>query len=218
MLSSSQLAEHLKLSKGRVSQLVGDGTLAGCYEGSGRQRRFDVPKVLAALNRGLDPAQMLGNGAKTKRVIRALQAGQAVAEPQDDDQDAAPVARRPASLLDGAALPQKDPDRYEMARAARAEEDLRTARLRNGREEGQYVLAVEVARDVSQAIGQEVREVETFLRDVARVLADKMQVDFKVARQILMEGWRDHRKGRAEILAGTAAATDLTEAEQQENI
>ena len=104
------------------------------------------------------------------------------------------------------------------AQAAKAEEDLRAMRLRNGREEGLYVLATEVSREVSQAIGQEVREVETYLRDVARTLADKLSVDFKTARQILMDGWREHRKGRSDAMTVDADLAQLSDAERAANI
>lgn len=212
-MRASELAAALNLSKGRISQLVADDTLKGCYHGDGRNRVFDLEKCALAMKRGLDAGQMLGNGAKTKARIREIAS-----------ESPSPEISRPASRgqsqppREGGALAANDLDRYELARTAKAEEDLRTARLRNGREEGQYVLTAEVAREVARAIGQEVREVETFIRDSARVLADQMNVDFKTARQILLDGWRKHRGARAEALGQEAEAAQLTPAEREADI
>jgi hypothetical protein len=210
-MRASELAAALNLSKGRISQLVADDTLKGCYQGDGRARIFDLDKCAAALQRGLDRGQMLGNGAKTKARIRDIVAA-------TDDLPMSAASRALPAPRDGSELQKGDQDRYDMARAARAEEDLRAMRLKNGRDEGQYVLASEVSREVARAIGQEVREVESYIRETARMLADQMGVDFKAARQIMMDGWRKHRGDRAEVLVQAAAAAQMSDAEFEADI
>lgn len=209
-LNATQLAERLGVTKGRVSQYVSAGQLNGCYEGDGRDRRFDLDKCLAALRRGLDPAQMLGNGAQTRRTIAGLQ------HEGGEDRSPAPAVDR-SSRRDGR-LPDGDADRYELARAAKAEEDLRAMRLRNGRDEGLYVLASEVERATVKMLSQELSEMESVLREGARGVADKLGVDFRTVRQILTDVWREHRAKRSAALGASAASSDMTAAEQDADI
>ena len=163
-----------------------------------------MAKVKAALGRSLDPGQMLGNGAETKRNLANL-------EPE------LPVAPkvRPRSDTE---LPQRDPDRYELARTLSMEEDARRKRRTNLLDEGTFVLAAEVEQQVTRAIGQEVREFETVMRDGARRIADKLGVDFLVARKLLMDVWREHRAGRADVLAEVSVASAMTEAEKEQDV
>lgn len=215
-MRASELAAALDLSKGRISQLVADGTLNGCYQGEGRSRVFDPQKCAAALKRSLDPGQLLGNGASTKRRIQDLLSGDSVDDDVEAEADLPPI--RGARPRDGSPLKPADLDRYELARAAKAEEDLRAMRLKNGRDEGQYVLASEVAREVSRAIGQEIREVETYIRDTARLVADQMGVDFKLVRQVMLDAWRKHRGARAEDLTKQAEKAEMSPTEREANI
>lgn len=216
-MRASELADALGLSKGRISQLVSGGTLDGCYRGDGRDRVFDLEACAKALNKKLDPGQMLGNGAETKRRLRELDR---VSAPAFELPLAPPVRSRPApsAPAEGGALTPEDPDRYELARTAKAEQELRGMMLKNGREEGQYVLASEVGREVAGAIAQEVREVETFIGDAARALADQLGVDFKAARQIMRDGWRNHRGNRAAVLTEQAETAEMTAEEIEADI
>lgn len=203
-ISATDLASALNLSKGRVSQFVSAGKLDGCFHGDGRSRRFDLDKVKVALGRSLDKGQMLGNGAKTRKAIASLDQGGSVED--------APPRRK-----DGV-LPDRDPDRYELARTQKAEEELRRLRRQNEQDEGTLVLASEVERQVAKVLGQEIAEVETVLREGARAIADQLAVDFKSARKILVDTWRAHRKGRTERLDVSADAADLTDAERSADI
>lgn len=215
LVSSSELAAKLSVSKGRISQYVSEGKLTGCWSGDGRARRFDLAKVCEALGKNLDLAQMMGNGSGTRRAISTLRDGL----PSEDGEDEAPaVAPRAKSQRESGELRRDDDDRYNLARAARAEEDLRAARLRNGREEGLYVLASEVELQMARILGQEIAEMEAVLRDGARGIADRMGVDFRTARQILLDTWRSHRANRSTTLATEAGSTPATDAEQAEDI
>lgn len=207
-LSTTHLAQRLNLSKGRISQYVAAGKLEGCYEGSGRDRVFDLAKVAEALGRKLDIGQMTGNGLKTRRALRGIE-GQAEPRPSPETQDA---PRR-----DGP-LPLTDPDRLELAKIATAEENLRRIRRDNEAAEGHFVLASEVERQVARTLAQEIAEVETVLRDGARAIADQLGVDFKAARKVLIDHWRAHRKARTVALEAEAAGAEMTEAETAADI
>jgi transcriptional regulator with XRE-family HTH domain len=210
MLSATDLAKALNVSKARVSQWTTDGDLLkGCFSGTGRARRYDLARVASALGRTLDQGQMMGNGAATRRAIQAL------ADDDDDGPgDAAPAQRiRPDSEL-----PRGDLARYEMARTQKAEEEARRLRRTNAEAEGTFVLASEVSRVAAKAMAQEVAEFDGVLRDAARKAADLLGVDFKVLRKILQDHWRAHRAGRTQQLGAAAEAAGLSETERAEDI
>lgn len=207
-LTATGLAEQLGLSKGRISQLVADGRLDGCYSGEGRARRFDLGACVEALNRKLDPGQMLGNGAETKRRIAELDLG------EDDEDDSQPTGA-PARKSD--TLAPRDPDRYELARIQKVEEEARRLRRANAEADGTMVLAATVRRQVARQIGQEVAEFETVLRDAARRVADRLGVDYRTVRQVLIDSWRDHRGARATKLAEQAGDARFDQDEVDQN-
>lgn len=206
LLSATDLAGELGVSKARVSQYVSEGKLDGCFSGEGRDRRFDLGKVAARLNRTLHPGQLLGNGAGTKQALRQISAA--------TDEDAPP--RRPAR--DGGVLPDADPDRYELARIQKVEEEARRLRRMNAEAEGAYVLAAQAQLETTRLVAQEIAEFETVLREGARKIADELHVDFKAARQILMRSWREHRSARTAALQGQAAEATMSDAEKAEDI
>lgn len=193
-MNTTELAKELDLSKGRISQLVSAGKLEGCFEGDGRARRFDLDKVREALKQRLDPGQMMGNGRGTKKRIADGAAGTSERK------------------RDGVLAPQ-DPDRYEMARTQKAEEEARTLRRRNQEAEGTLVLAQRAEQVTARLVAQEIAEFEGVLSRGARAIADKMGVDFKAARQILIDLWREHRHGRATHHAQAADQAKLTDDE-----
>jgi excisionase family DNA binding protein len=217
LMTASELARVLNVSRARVGQYVTEGKLNGCFLGDGRARRFDLDKVAAALGRGLHPGQMLGNGAQTRKAIADL------ATP-------APTMYRPVritpapSLGDGGEAGQpegrgegrgddSEAAKYETARTAKAEEEVRKLRRQNAEAEGQFVLASEVERATARMLAQEVAEFEAMLRTSARAVADKLGLDAKAVRAIFMETWRDHRSSRATALDVQAAQADLTDDE-----
>lgn len=211
-VTATELAALLTVSKARVSQYVAEGKLKGCYTGDGRARRFDVELCRRALSGRLDAAQMMGNGADTRRALRDL------AEMADGDADAVPKQGEPKPQSFDGRLNPTDPDRYELARADKAEQDARKARRDNEREEGNWVLAAEVERQTARLMAREVGGFETVLRDGARVVADQLGVDFRVVRQLLMQTWRQHRTERAGSLDRDAQAEVMTDAERAEDI
>ncbi len=202
-MNSVGLARQLGLSKGRISQLVAQGALDGCYEGEGRGRRFDLERVAKALNLRLDPGQMLGNGAKTKAALRAIEA---------------PEAAIPAKAPREGGLAPADDDTYQMTRTAKMAEELRRLKRQNELEEGTLVLAAEVERQVAKVLRQEVAEVEDMIREAARAVADRLGVDFRAARQIMVETWRSHRAKRSTALDAAAEDAVMTEAEVAQDI
>lgn len=207
MLSASQLADRLGVTRARVSQYVSEGKLDGCFQGAGRDRRFDLAKVQSALSQRLDPGQMLGNGRATRAALDRI------LDPADDD---LPPRTTERPRHDGALHP-RDPDRYELARIQKVEEEARQLRRRNQEAEGTLVLAGEAARQSARLLAQEVAEFEAVLRDGARRVADELGVDFKRARALLTEAWRAHRQARADQLAQQAETARPTEAEKAED-
>ncbi|MDK8874695.1 hypothetical protein [Paracoccus sp. SSJ] len=203
-LNTTELAARLAVSKARISQYVSEGKLEGCYTGDGRGRRFDLEKVAHALGRKLHPGQMLGNGAATRDALRDLG--------NDDLQPAAPRPRTDA------ALPVGDPDRYEMARTLKAEEEARRLRRQNMAEERTWVLAEEVERHTARAMTQEIAQFETMLRDAARAVADQFGLDFRSVRKVLMDEWRRYRAARSSQLGDQAQTTAMTPDEQEADV
>lgn len=202
-VTATQLALHLGCSKARVSQYVAEGKLDGCYEGDGRARRFDLASVAQRLNRTLDAGQMLGNGADTKKAIRQIMVGNA-------DGAVPEGATKPRPRSSAMELPDNDPDRYELARTMKVEQEARRLLKQNELEEGSLVLASEAARQTAKLLGQEIAEFEQFLREAARRQADTMGIDYKAARQVLMTAWREHRSRRAVKLVEDASASTMT--------
>ncbi len=208
-VSSSELAQRLNLSKGRISQYVSEGKLDGCFSGDGRARRFDPDLVAKALSRGLDKGQMLGNGLTTRRAIRSMQA--------EDGAEPALPEQKPTAKRDGR-LDDDDVDQMELVKIATANENLRRLRRDNELSDGNYVLASEVERAVARVVAQEVANFETVLREGARAIADQLGVDFKAARKILIDMNREHRKGRTRALEDQAEGAIHTEAEKAADI
>lgn len=194
-MNTTELAKELGVTKGRISQYVSKGKLDGCYTGDGRARRFNIEKVRAALDHRLDPGQMLGNGAGTKERIR------------DQQPASAPPREGPLS--------QRDPDRYELARIQKVEEEARRLRRQNLLDEGSVVLADNAAREAARALSKELAQIEDLLKRGARSLADELGVDFKQARKVLLDLWREHRARRAEALKEEADTADLSEADRE---
>lgn len=208
-LNATELAARLNLSKGRISQLVSEGRLEGCFSGDGRSRRYDPEMVALKLKGSLDQGQMLGNGAATSKAISDVLAGGSGETP----------AQKPASgkSSDGA-LPESDDDGYRMARQAKLSEEVRRIRRQNELDEGTMVLASEVERQVEKVLGQEIAQVEEMLRTGARAVADKFGVDFRAVRQILLEVWRAQRQVRSVGLDEQADAAEMSDAEKAADI
>lgn len=207
-LNATELAARLKLSKGRISQLVSEGRLDGCFSGDGRSRRYDPDLVAQRLRGSLDQGQALGNGAKTSAAISEMLA----AIPADD-----PVSRVALKPSDGA-LPDDDNDGYRMARQAKLAEEVRRIRRQNELDEGTMVLVGEVERQVGRVLRQEIAQVEEALRTGARAVADRLGVDFRAVRQILLEVWRAQRQTRSDVLGGMADEAGPTETETAADI
>jgi hypothetical protein len=204
VVNGSELARLLGVTKGRVSQLAAAGKLEGCYTGDRRDRRYDPDKVAQALRVRLDPGQRLGNGARTQVAIGDILA-RGVESPS------------PPPPSDGA-LPDGDRDSYELHRKAKLTEEVRRLRRQNALEEGTLILASEVERHVTKLLRQELAQIEDMLRTAARSVADRLGVDFRQTRQILIDTWRTQRHGRAEVLAEQADGADLSEEEMAADI
>jgi len=207
-LNATELAARLNLSKGRISQLVSEGRLEGCFSGDGRSRRYDPEMVAQKLRGSLDQGQALGNGAKTRAAISDM-----LATPPADS----PAPRAASKPSDGA-LPEDDSDGYRLARQAKLSEEVRRIRRQNELDEGTMVLVSEVDRQVAKVLRQEIAEVEEAMRTGARAVADKLGVDFRAVRHILLEVWRAQRQTRSDVLGDMAEAATPTETEAAADI
>lgn len=196
-LTATALATELGLSRGRISQMVTAGQLDGCFEGDGRARRFDLTRAQSKLKGSLDQGQMLGNGAKTKERL---------------------TSNKPKLATKTAPTPHEEPSEYEKARTLKAVEEARKLQRNNAVEEGRYLLAAEVSRQVQGQIHQEIAEFESALRDGARIIADELDVDFKTVRKLLVDHWRSHRAKRVKVLETQSEGSDKTSDEVQEDI
>ena len=218
-LTNAALAKEIGVTAGRVSQWKSEGKLEGCFSGVGRNLRYDLERVRAALGRTLDAGQMLGNGAATRKALRSVPADLVEAAPASPITPAAEIPTNAAALA-ASLLPPPSTD-YELARTRKAVEEARRLERQNQVEEGAYLLASEVDLLVARALGREVAQFETVLRNGARAIADRLGVDYREARAILLELWRAHRTERASELtaeAETASAAGLSEAEAAADI
>jgi len=223
-LTNAALAKEIGVTAGRVSQWKSEGKLEGCFSGVGRNLRYDLERVRAALGRTLDAGQMLGNGAATRKALRSAPADLPEAAPVEAAPAVpiTPTAELPsnATALAASLLPPPSTD-YELARTRKAVEEARRLERQNQVEEGAYLLASEVDLLVARALGREVAQFETVLRNGARAIADRLGVDYREARAILLELWRAHRTERASELtaeAEAASAAGLSEAEAAADI
>jgi len=211
-MNATQLANELGLDRSRISQLVAQGRLNGCYHGAGKQRVFDPAKCAAALEVKLDRLQMMGNGRDTRAALRTMAEKHREAEPAaaDPPPDVQKIPPGQPDLFDA--------ERYEIARTQKVEEEARRLRRMNAEAEGHYLLASDVSLQVRAQLAQEIKEFESVLRDGARAIADQMGVDFKTARQILVDRWRAHRAGRSDRARAVAESAEKTQAEIDEDI
>lgn len=208
-MNATQLADALSVSKARISQLVADGTLDGCWQWSGRRRVFDPRKAAHVLERKLDLGQQLGNGAAAEAARRRLLEG------ADETGGEPPPDERPR---DGGRLRDEDEDGYRLARTLEVQEKARRLRRQNLEDEGRYVLADHAAREARRLMAAEISGFETVIREGARAVADELGVDAKRVRAVLRGTWRKHRSERAESLKGEAGAATMTETETAEDI
>jgi hypothetical protein len=204
-VTATELAKVLGKSTARISQYVSGGQLEGCFTGTGRNRRFDLEKCAEALGRRLDPGQMLGNGASTKKALKEITAQSEVLDP-------------PPRPSDGP-LPASDPTGIALIHLQTKQEDLRTKRRKNAQEEGLYCLASQVSTEVQRQIAQEISGFESvMLRDGARRIADEFGLDFKEVRKELRQIWRNYRDRRSKEKLDEASSAELNEEEVREDI
>ena len=201
-LNTTTIAERLGYHKSRISQLVANGTLDGCFEGDGRRRRFDLELVTKRLNGEIHPGQAMGNGSEQAARRRDLL-------------DGVPIAPEVEAKSDGS-LPRDDQDRYRLAKLAISEEDLKKRRRENALADGTAVYRREVERNVGKMIGAEVVAFENTLRGMARMIADQFDLDFKSVNSVCKQIARDYRIERSKKLGAIAASTTHQEGEPTE--
>lgn len=207
MITASELAKTLGISRQRVHQLVQAGKLDGCFSGDGSMRRFDLAKSADALGKRLDPGQLMGNGAATKAAIRDLATASLTSLP---DEPGAPSEARAANSM--------DPDSYEAVRIQKTKAEARRLSRQNAEAEGHYVLASAAAQATARLVAHEISKFQMALDRGSRIAADKLGLDYKSLRTIMREALRDHRTERSLALEEEAAIAEMTEIEKAEDI
>lgn len=203
--STTELATEFNVTKGRVSQWVAEGKLNGCYEGDGRDRRFDVAKCAAALGMNRDLGQSIGNGMDVTRRIAAINAAGEPGEIDLGELEENPPDDEPQAWVDLAAK----------ARVITERERAREALRKSAAAAGRFVLKSEVAAAVSGQISRLIGEIErTFFREVAAALADELGIETAQAKAILQRTWREHRATAASNAMDEAEAAGPSEAEE----
>lgn len=211
MITASELARTLGISRQRVRQYVQAGKLDGCFSGDGSLRRFDLAKSAEALGKRLDPGQLMGNGAATKAVLNKIQTKDSLpAKPLTEPKLNSEQGSEPTSV--------PDPESYESWRTEKAKEETRRLRRQNAEAEGHYVLASAVAQATAKLISREISEFQMALDRGARIAADKLGVDYRTLRMIMRDSLRDHRTDRAVDLHVEAENSTMSEMEQAEDI
>lgn len=211
MITASELAKTLGISRQRVHQYVQAGKLDGCFSGDGTLRRFDLAKSAEALGKRLDPGQLMGNGAATKAVLNQIQT--------KDSPPAKPLTETRLNSEQGSApMTGPDPDSYESWRTEKAKEEARRLRRQNAEAEGHYVLASAAAQATARLVAHEISKFQMALDCGSRIAADKLGVDYRVLRIIMRDAVRDHRTERSAALEIEAERAEPTEAELAEDI
>lgn len=197
--TAKELAGALSVSKSRVSQMVAEGKLAGCFTGEGRQRRFDPVKAARALNMTTDFGQSLGNGSAGRAARAEILGG-------------TPPDAKPDTVL-----PRHDPDTAALLQEQIKAEDLKTKRRRNAQEDGTAILASAAAAQITAAIAQINADIAQMLNQAARTIADEFDVDFSAAKATLKRVHREHREKQAALAAKRAGAATFTSDEKAAN-
>ncbi len=201
-ITTTQLAAKMNLSKGRISQLVKQGVFDGCFTGEGRARRFNLAQCLVAYGDKTDVRQGSGNAEKTHAAVEQIQSG-------------LDFEGSGGAGLQGGQKPQKDnvSQRLNLARARK--EEMQAARLeREERVElGAWVRADEAASAARRQMAKEIAIFEGVVKDMARFVADKNALNFKVVRADMMKILRDARTRRAGELEDTAVVEEVQKKE-----
>lgn len=184
-VSAAELARRLGYSRQRISQLVQEGALEGAYTGEGRARRFDVAAVVAALSLRLDVTQVSGNGALHALRRALLAAGGAPEGLGAGAIDIGETADAQAALI--------------AAKAERARLEVAELRRREAAQQGRWVLASEVAREVRRALAAEVLRFREVFDMALPGLTEEHGVPTERARAVLDQCWREHVARRREL-------------------
>ena len=206
VVNAKDLAGELGVTKGRVTQWVSEGKLDGCFEGEGRDRRYDVDKCALALGLRRDVGQSMGNGLEVTRRLAVLNSG---AEAEAEVVDLGDIEINP---------PENEPEKWVdltvKARAISARENARDAIRKSQKDAGRFVLKTEVAAAVSGQISKIIGEIErSFIREVSGVIADEFQVEASAVKALLAREWRAHREKSAAAAMSEAEAAEHSPAE-----
>lgn len=216
-LTRSELAAALGVDPTRISQLVTDGRLQGCYRGEGRARRFNLEKTAAVLNVRLDTSQQTGNGVHqlARRNMIGAASGQQFGLPRPTH-SAGPYGAL-ADMDEKLEIePGGDAKAIVAAKRLAIELDVRRKLREEQLQTGRYVLAEEAERATRAAVAETIAAAERFLVAEARRTAQTVGADPRAAAAETRQRWREDRARQAEAFALMADAATPTEAELRE--
>lgn len=203
-LSKQDFAQHINVSKGRVSQMLADGTIGrDALVGEGRSARIDVDKAIRQISLRRDIGQSMGNGLNT-RVSSLLI--------DDADSELADAARRDTSMTPAKAATKTD-DLAQQLQLERLESEKRKNRIAAADElvrQGQMVPADQVRSAMNKLARQVDEENGAMLADFASEIASKFGL---VQRDVLhlLRQVRNEKKAavaeRARVRAGEIPET-----------
>jgi hypothetical protein len=193
VVDKSRFAEMIGRSAGRISQLIAEGKISGAaLIGEGRSAKICVSEALRQLNLTLHPGQQLGQGRPIPTMATAPQP-QAAAPQQQFPLRAPPTEAEDAQ------------QRYNMARAEKAEHEAAEMRAKAAVRSGHWVEASAAAAAFARQLREFLAAVDAALPRMAEQLAADLGIEAKAATVILRQYWREFRT-TSSAEARTAAA------------
>ena len=194
VVPKGRFAEIINVSPGRVSQYISEGKLFGpALVGEGRAAKIRVSVARAQLQRRLDIAQRMTNGAAT------LLDGPSAATPETMG-EAAPVAVPPVDI------PRNTLDeQYKAERLAKIQAENRRIKRDELADRGVYTRSDDARDATKRAVGAVVTGVEGGLTQIAQAIAAKFEVPQRDVVHLLKQEWRGIRASIDEQLRRAAA-------------
>ena len=197
VVPKGRFAEIINVSPGRVSQYISEGKLFGpALVGEGRAAKIRVSVARAQLQRRLDIAQRMTNGAAT------LLDGPSpsTSPPPEALGEAPPVAvpqvEIPRNTLD---------EQYKAERLAKIQAENRRIKRDELADRGVYTRSDDARDATKRAVGAVVTGVEGGLTQIAQAIAAKFEVPQRDVIHLLKQEWRGIRASIDEQLRRAAA-------------
>jgi hypothetical protein len=185
--TKAEFAALIRVSPGRVSQLISEGKLgASEMQGVGRSAKIKVPEALAALKLRLDMSQMVGNGSSTRLDVPEIKRVEASTPSPATAADLVEMRFKQAKL-----------EQQEAVNRKIAEEE----KYRNGL----YMLTTEAKAEQAKLAAQLLQSFEGGLTEMASALAAEYKLPQRDVVHMMRNQFREVRQKIAERLQREAA-------------